>query len=108
MSTNITIEGIPFICVNLSEADFADRAAIYVILCVAKDGTWRVLDVGQSGQVGTRIDNHDRQDCWRHNCPSNNIWVCIYPMPTDQYTETDRLKVERKLRLKFNPPCGLR
>ena len=104
----VTIGGVSFQCVRLVNANFADRAAVYVILCVADGGSWTVLDVGQSGQVGSRIDSHDRRACWARNCTSNNIWVCIYPMPTSQFTEQDRLNLERKLRQQYNPPCGSR
>jgi hypothetical protein len=68
MATNVTIGGRTFACVRLSEADFTDVAAVYVILCVGQDGNWTVLDVGQSGQVGSRIDDHDRKACWTRNC----------------------------------------
>jgi hypothetical protein len=62
-TANVTIGGYPFVCVSLANADFADIAAIYVILCVAKDRSWRVLDVGQTGELGDRIDSHDRRTC---------------------------------------------
>lgn len=106
--TNLTISGLPFQCVKLSEADFSDVAAIYLILCVAQDGNWKVIDVGQSGQVGTRIDVHDRQECWKRNCPNNNIWVCIYKTPTSSYTKEQREALEGKLRDAYKPVCGKR
>jgi hypothetical protein len=96
------------VCVALSEADFADVAAVYVVLCVATDGSWTVLDVGQSGEVGSRIDEHERRQCWERNCPNGKIWVCVYRMPTATYTQADRLRVEAELRQKYNPPCGKR
>jgi hypothetical protein len=105
---DVTIGGYPFICVPLAEADFSDVAAVYVVLCVASDGSWTVLDVGQSGRVGSRIDEHERRNCWQKNCPSGNIWVCVYRMPTDRYSESDRLAVENEIRRRYNPPCGTR
>lgn len=107
-SVNLTIEGYPFVCVRLSDADFTDSAAIYVIICVAQDGSWTPLDVGQSGELGSRIDSHERKACWFRNCQNNNIWVCVYRMPSDQYTKEDRLRIERLLRQKLRPPCGKR
>ena len=104
----VTIGNLAFQCVRLSEADFKDIAAIYVIICVDKDGIWKVLDVGQTGELGERIDNHDRKKCWKDNCPNKNIWVCIYKMPSDKYTKQDRLDLEKKLRDQYNPPCGKR
>ena len=107
-TANVTIGGLPFVCVRLANADFADVAAIYVILCVAQDGNWTVLDVGQSGELGTRIDSHDSQGCWSRNCPSGNIWVCVYHMPSNKYTKEDRMKLEKTLRDQYNPSCGKR
>jgi hypothetical protein len=106
--TPVTIGGLPFQCVKLSEADFSDIAAIYVILCVDKNGNWTVIDIGQTGELGKRIDTHDRRSCWETNCPNHNIWVCIYKMPTDKYNKQDRLELEKRLRNQYNPPCGER
>jgi len=103
---SVTIGALPFQCVKLSEADFRDIAAIYVILCVDKDGNWTVLDIGQTGELGERIDTHDRKKCWAEKCPNNNIWVCVYKMPSDNYTKQDRLNLEKKIRNQYNPPCG--
>jgi hypothetical protein len=107
MSEKVTIAGLAFQCVKLPDADFKDIAAIYVILCVIdKDGHWQVLDVGQTGELGERIDGHDRIKCWGEHCPNGNIWVCFYPMPSSTYSKEDRLDVEKKLRSDLNPPCG--
>jgi hypothetical protein len=70
MAKDVTIGGYPFVCVALSEADFSDVAAVYAILCVGPRGSWTVLDVGQSGRVGSRIDEHERRECWSL-CVSN-------------------------------------
>lgn len=105
---SVTIGGTAFACVRLADADFADAAAVYVILCVAADGSWKVLDVGQSGEVGSRIDQHDRRGCWARNCPGGNIWVCVYPMPANRFSKQDRERFERGLRVQYNPACGER
>jgi len=105
-SVNLTIEGYPFISVPLSDADFNDKAAIYVIICVAQNGSWKTLDVGQSGKLGSRIDSHDRKDSWLKRC--QNIWVCVYQMPSNKYTKEERLRVEKILRQKLSPACGVR
>jgi hypothetical protein len=108
VASNVTIGGLPFVCVPWSEADFTDFAAIYVIICVVQGGSWTVLDVGQSGQVGSRIDTHDREGCWKRNCTNGNIWVCVYPMPSSRFSKQDREKVEADLRTRYGPPCGKR
>jgi len=106
MSTPLKIFNLPFQCVKLIEADFSDVAAIYVILCVETAEKWSVLDVGESGQVGSRINDHDRSDCWSKNCPNKNIWVCIYKTPTAQYTSQQRRDLENKIRSHYMPTCG--
>lgn len=106
--TSLTISGYAFQCVPLSDADFNDVAAIYVIICVSSGGSWVVIDVGQSGELGSRIDNHDRKSCWERKCKSGNIWVCVYKMPTATYTKADRLALEDRLRGMYTNLCGKR
>jgi len=108
MATQVTIGGKAFSCVRLSEANFDDIAAVYVILCVSSDGSSTVLDVGQSGELGDRINTHDRETCWKEKCPNNNVWVCVYPMPSSQHSRQDREQLEAYLRDKYDPPCGKR
>jgi hypothetical protein len=110
MTTPITvpIDGLSLKCVPLDEADFKDFAAIYVIICIdLNTGKYKTLDVGQSGQLGTRINNHDREECWKKRC-AGDIWVCIYPMPTANFSVEQRLEKEQSLRQRLNPPCGVR
>jgi len=108
MIKNVPIGGKNFVCVSLSEAEFADMAAVYVILCVAQNSSWTVLDVGQSGQLGSRIDDHDRKECWTRNCTNKNIWVCVYRMPSSQDTRQDRERFETELRSQYPVSCGKR
>ena len=76
-----------------------DRAAVYVILGSDND----VIDVGQSGEIGTRLLTHERKPCWdRHGGKRFTIkW-----MPSDKYSREDREKLEREIRDRENPPCG--
>lgn len=76
-----------------------NRAAVYVIL----DNRDSVVDVGQSGEVGTRLENHDRKPCWDRNGGDR---VAIKWMPSSQYSREDREKIERSIRAKEDPPCG--
>jgi len=76
-----------------------DRAAVYVIL----DAQNHVIDVGQSGEAGTRLLNHDRKLCWdRHD---GKRFVLKW-MPTTSYSIEDRIELETSIRLKYNPLCG--
>jgi hypothetical protein len=108
MVSNLNISGYPFLCVPIAEANFNDTAAIYVIICVASDGSWTPVDVGQSGQLGARLDSHDRSSCWYRNCTNGNLWACVYQMPGKDFSKDDRLKVEHLIRTNLNPSCGNR
>ena len=103
---NVTIGGKLFTCLRLEKADFSDIAAVYAVISVARDGSWSVLDVGQSKELGERIDGHDRKECWQRNCNNGDIWVCIYPMPSSRYSKYDRLQFEEYLRQGNSPPCA--
>ena len=102
----VNISGYLFSCVPLAEASFAEVAAVYVILCVSEGGSWRLLDVGQTGELGERFDSHERKQCWEANCPNHNLWACVHLMPSSQYAKEDRLKLEHSLRQQYGPPCG--
>jgi len=105
MATDLTIFDLPFKCVKLSDATFSD-VAIYVILCVEKDGNCTVIDVGQPGQTGSRINAPEREEAWKKNCETNNIWVCNYRTPQVSHTKTQREALEAEIRDYYQPVCG--
>ena len=76
-----------------------DRAAVYVIL----DSDNNVIDVGQSGEAGTRLLTHERKPCWDRY---GGEWFAIKWMPSDKYGREDRENLERGIRNRENPPCG--
>lgn len=101
-----TIQGYPFVLARLREAVFPDVAGVYLVVSVDADGSWYALDVGESGQLGSRLEKHDRCGCWMRNSSTGNIWVGVHFMPTDQYDWDDRRVVERVLRGQLRPMCG--
>lgn len=105
-AVNLTIGGYVFTCVPLGQADLSDVAAVYVLICVAGDGTWKVLDIGQAGQLENPLERHDREECWHNECSNDNIWVCVHRMPIEEYTAQDRLERENRLRRRYTLPCG--
>jgi hypothetical protein len=76
-----------------------DRASVYVILDVSNN----VVDVGQSGETGTRLSNHDRKPCWDRY---GGKWFAVKWMPSENYSREDREELEHKIRNFYNPPCG--
>jgi len=79
--------------------ELVNRAAVYVIL----DSGSGVVDVGQSGETGTRLSNHERKPCWDRN---NGKWFAVRWMPSDQSSREDREEFESKIRESEDPPCG--
>lgn len=84
----------------------ANKAAVYVIICQSKDGKNRVIDVGESGETGMRLANHERRSCWKEKC-DGSLSVYLHYMPSSQgYDADSRRQLERKIRQQYNPPCG--
>lgn len=79
-----------------------DVSGIYVILCVTATST-TVVDIGESHAVKTRVENHDRADCWKKHC-SGRLRVAVYYTPHLQ--QAGRIKVEQELRQQYAPVCG--
>lgn len=84
-------------------ASLRDDAGIYAILDHRVDGRWYVVDVGESEQVKSRVENHDRQGCWtRHRRGTLGVAV-LYAAGS---SGAHRRVVEREVRSRYSPPCG--
>lgn len=82
-----------------------DRSGVYVILDYRDDGRYYILDVGESAQVKTRVENHDRKGCWqRHR--KGTLYVAVLYTPNLQ--QPGRSAIEQEIRRQYNPPCGER
>jgi len=90
---------------SLSRTDLIDRAAVYVILCSRLDGKYDVIYIGETGQAGTRLSNHERAVCWSRNC-SSSLYVAVFWVPSDRYSADDRRSIEKKLRDQYGPSCN--
>lgn len=94
---NYNFEG-PF----TSADNLRDLSGIYVLLCDS-DQSLIVVDVGESSSVKTRVENHDRKNCWRKNC-SGTLKIAVLYTPNVQ--QAGRVKIEQKIRNQYNPTCG--
>ena len=91
---------------ELSQKDFLDRAGIYAILCYRLQAERpTVVYIGQSGEMGTRLANHERAACWRRNC-SGALYVAVLWTPSSTWTASQRRAVERRLIAQYNPVCN--
>ncbi|MBA7482702.1 hypothetical protein ES705_08687 [subsurface metagenome] len=78
-------------------------AGVYVISC--GDDMNEILDVGEAEDVRDRVSDHDRSDCWEHNC-TGTIYYSVHYMPFSD--ENERRRVEQEIRRLTDPPCGER
>lgn len=85
-------------------ASLQDRSSVYVILC-HRDNQNFVIDVGESATVKTRVENHDRKDCWQSNCSGKLTVAVLY---TQNLQSAGRVAIEQEIRRQYNSPCGER
>ncbi len=80
------------------------RSGVYAVLSRAKNNDkWTVLDVGESHDVKTRVENHERAPCWKRN---NKGAIGYAPYYTPNKQQAERVKIEQEIRAEYNPPCG--
>lgn len=80
-----------------------DSSGVYAIHCLRND-KYILIDVGESATVKSRVENHDRANCWRRNC-SGTLTVSVFYTPHLQ--QAGRREIEQRIRDQFNPPCGV-
>lgn len=78
-----------------------DVPGIYVV----RDLFDRVLDVGESDTLRTRLSCHDRRRCWERNRSGPIHYLVI---SAERVTIEARRSVEELLRRVLNPSCGIR
>lgn len=107
---NVTLEWSLFV----RPEDIPMRAGIYMVIAGRKDenGSWepstyKLLDIGQSGETGDRLPTHEREPCWKKEKPPNTDFLYKFAiMPSEKYDEEDRRIAECCLRAHTKPPCG--
>lgn len=79
-----------------------NRSGIYAVLDHQKNGIV-VVDIGESAEVKSRIENHDRRPCWSENSNGTLEVAVLY---TTSLHQCGRKEIEQKIRNKFHPSCG--
>lgn len=64
---------------------------------------WKLLDIGESSDVQTRVRNHDRADQWNQHATGPLYYAATY---TAQLHQAARMTIEQALRAAYRPPCG--
>jgi len=114
-----TIPGHPFgkklkiMAIKLGKYSFAgpitqsdnirDKSGVYAILCNV-DSEYFLIDVGESSRLRTRIETHDKKDCWIKNCTGQ---LLIYVHYTPFLKQQSRIHIEHELRELFHPGCKM-
>jgi hypothetical protein len=79
-----------------------DKPGLYAIFCI-NYGKNLLIDIGESKNIKTRIEDHERSSCWRRNCASALGYAALY---TPKLKGKGRQKIEQEIRDEHNPICG--
>lgn len=99
----ILIAGYTFDGPYSSTNSLEDRSGVYAILCKKDNGNYTLIDAGESAQVKSRVESHDRKSCWDRNCHSTLMFAVFY---TPHLQQAGRIEIEQKIRTQYNPTCG--
>lgn len=102
-ATSISISGYTFLGPFRSTESLEDRPGVYVICDKRSDDRWHVLDVGESGNVKSRIEGHERSPCWARN-RKGTLGFAVYYTPG--WSQEQRRRLESTIRQTYRPPCG--
>jgi hypothetical protein len=98
-----TIGGYNFDGPYTSIDKIEDMSGIYAVLC-CRNKICNIIDVGESASVRSRIENHERKDCWEKNC-SKTLKFSVYYTPN--LKESGRKEIEQEIRDQYpSIPCG--
>jgi hypothetical protein len=97
----ITIGNLSFDGPFTGASELLPRSGVYAILGRAAAGSkWIVVDVGESGDVKSRVETHDRKPQWQGGGHAT------LGVAADYCDAATRTRVEQALRRQYNPACG--
>lgn len=99
----ITLAGYSFEGPYKNTSSLRNSAGVYAILDGSSTLYPTVLDVGESQSVRNRVENHEREDCWKRNNKYTIHYAARYIT-----LASERKRVETAVRNRYNPPCGER
>ncbi len=98
------LDGYSFEGAWQSTGPINDASGVYIIHVRIGDN-WTLVDCGESATVRSRLDNHDRADCWRRKTPQGgSIWYSVHYTPGMQ--QAGRIAIEKDIRSKHSGLCG--
>ncbi len=102
---SINIGGYTFEGPHSLTGALQDRSGIYAVLTSTDGKSFTVIDIGESATVKSRIEGHDREECWKRNRHGILYWAVLY---TPNQPQAGRVRIEQALRAEFQPVCGIR
>ncbi len=96
--TTYTFEGP-----HTSTSSLKDNSGVYAIHDKRNDGKYYLVDVGESHAVKTRVENHDREDCWKRK-RQGSLTYAVYYTPNKQ--QEGRKVIEQDIRANYSGLCG--
>ncbi len=85
-----------------SVSSLRDESGVYAIID-ERPAANIVVDVGESSTVKSRVEGHDRKDCWNRN-KLGTLKVAVLYTPNKQ--QSGRMEIEQEIRRNFRPSCG--
>ncbi|MGQ0665262.1 MAG: hypothetical protein ACT4P2_17135 [Pseudomonadota bacterium] len=84
-------------------SNLRNNSGVYAILTRQTNADrYTVIDIGEAGWIRDRVADHDRSDQWaRQN-------LSMLAVAAHYCDETARMRIERELRVQYNPVCGVR
>jgi hypothetical protein len=98
----IEIEGYKFEGPYQTATSVKDISGAYVIHYLRDDGKYERLDAGESEKLRSRLENHERQQCWISHARGSITYSVLY------CSAENRVNIADRIRLASNLPCGER
>lgn len=96
---SITIGNLSFDGPFTGASQLLARSGVYAILGRGAAGSnWIVVDIGESGDVKDRVENHDRKKQWRRPCNARRCGILLRRRYPDDSRKTAASTIQPGLR----------
>ena len=102
MTTNTILGQHKFDGPYSTVGELFQRSGVYIISTALRDGSHKIIDVGESGNVQTRVSSHDRAASWNQYAV-NGLYASAH-----YCDEFARMILEQAVRTAYKPSCGER
>ncbi len=103
MKLTIKIGGYQFDGPYTSMKKLENKAGIYVVHTYINK-KYYIIDIGESAMIRDRMKGHERMKCWLKYSGDGTIAIAVHY--TTHWSQDGRSKLAKKLRNRFDPPCG--